>query len=138
MAESHVLSALIAKHAELQGNINHYKVIISSLKSELEIINKAIAIFDPCYKTSSVPAKKSKISYFARGKLTKKCIECLKIKSSSIDEIMQFLFKDEKVDSVFIANYKQNIYALLSRLIKRNSISYFIDNGVKFYQIDKI
>jgi len=28
MAESHVISTLIAKHAEIQGSTNHYKTII--------------------------------------------------------------------------------------------------------------
>ena len=136
MAESHVISALVSKHSELQGNIKYYQDIISKLKSELETIDRAITIFDPSYKTMFIRAKRiSNASYFPHGELNRRIIECVKIKPSSVNEIAEYVFKDEEVDDALIAKYRQNISSLISKLIKRGTISLFTDNGVKFYKI---
>ena len=136
MAESHVISALVSKHSELQGSIKYYQDIVLKLKSEPETIDKAIAIFDPSYKTTFIRAKRvTNAPYFPHGELNRRIIECLKIKPSTVNEIAECVFKDEKVDDVFIAKYKQNSSSLISKLIKRGTISLFTDNGVKFYNI---
>lgn len=136
MAESNVISALVGKHSELQGNIKYHQDMVLKLKSELETIDKAIAIFDPSYKTTFIRAKRvSDASYFPHGELNRRIIECVKIKPSTVNEIAEYVFKDEKVDDALIAKYKQNISSLISKLIKRGTISLFIDNGVKFYKI---
>ena len=136
MAESHVISALVSKHSELQVNIKYHQDIVLKLKSELETIDKAIAIFDPSYKTTFIRAKRvTNASYFPHGELNRRIIECLKLKPSSINEIAEYVFKDEEVDGALIAKYKQNISSLISKLIKRGTVSLFTDNGVKFYKI---
>ena len=136
MAESHVISALVSKHSELQGSIKYQQEIVLKLKSELETIDKAIAIFDPSYKTTFIRAKRiSNASYFPHGELNRRIIECLKIKSSTVNEIAEYVFKGEEVDGAIIAKYKQNISSLISKLIKRGTVSLFTDNGVKFYKI---
>ena len=136
MAETHVISALVSKHSELQGSIKYHKEIVLKLKSELETIDKAIAIFDPSYKTTFIRAKRiSNASYFPHGELNRRIIECLKIKSSTVNEIAEYVFKGEEVDGAIIAKYKQNISSLISKLIKRGTVSLFIDSGVKFYKI---
>ena len=136
MAQSHVISALVSKHSELQGNIKYYQDIVLKLNSELETIDKAITIFDPSYKTTFIRAKRANnTSYFPHGELNRRIIECLKIKPSTVNEIAEYVFKDEEVDDALIAKYRQNISSLISKLIKRGTVSLFIDSGVKFYKI---
>ena len=136
MAETHVISALVSKHSELQGSIKYHQEIVLKLKSELETIDKAIAIFDPSYKTTFIQAKRvTNAPYFPHGELNRRIIECVKLKPSSVNEIAEYVFKDEKADDSLIAKYKQNISSLISKLIKRGTISLFTDNGVKFYNI---
>ena len=133
MAETHVISALVSKHSELQGNIKYYQDIISKLKSELETIDKAIAIFDPSYKTTFIQAKRvTNAPYFARGELTKKIIEFLKTKQGSIDEVADFVFDSDELSKY---KHKQSVYSLINRLARRGVLSSFTDNGVKFYKI---
>ena len=133
MAESHGISALVSKHSELQGNIKYYQDIVLKLKSELETIDKAIAIFDPSYKTTFIQAKRvNNASYFARGELTKKIIEFLKTKQGSIDEVADFVFGEDELSKY---KHKQSVCVLMNRLVRREILSSFTDNGVKFYKI---
>ena len=133
MAESHVISALVSKHSELQGNIKYHQDIVLKLKSELETIDKAIAIFDPSYKTTFIRAKRViSTPYFARGELTKKIIEFLKTKQGSIDEVAVFVFGEDELSKY---KHKQSVYVLMNRLARRGILSSFTDNGVKFYKI---
>lgn len=88
------------------------------------------------YKTTFIRAKRiSSASYFPHGELNRRIIECLKIKPSNVNEIAEYVFKDEEVDDALVAKYRQNISSLILKLIKRGTASLFIDNGVKFYKI---
>jgi outer membrane protein TolC len=46
MADTHVISALVKKRAELRGDIIHYKQLLSSLDKDLQTIDATIKIFD--------------------------------------------------------------------------------------------
>lgn len=51
MAQSHVISALIEKHSELQGEIRYYQDLLQELKTNLDTITKSIRVFDPSFDT---------------------------------------------------------------------------------------
>ena len=54
MADSHVISALVKKRAELRGDIIHYKQLIATLDKDLQTIDATIKIFDVDYDISSI------------------------------------------------------------------------------------
>ena len=49
MADSHVISALVKKRAELRGDIIHYKQLIATLDKDLQTIDATIKIFHVDY-----------------------------------------------------------------------------------------
>ena len=79
MPQSHIISALTVKYSELQGQITHQKELIKTLTGELETISKTILTFEPDFKLNEIKSRSVRaISYFRRGELTRKILECLK------------------------------------------------------------
>ena len=123
MPQSHIILALTVKYSELQGQITHQKEPIKALTNELETISKTILIFETNFTLNEIKGKSVRaISYFKRGELTRKILEFLKNKPSTIDEISDYLFANSAADSHFIAKFRQNIYCTLSKLKQRKII----------------
>ena len=65
MADTHVISALVKKRAELRGDIIHYKQLIATLDKDLQTIDATIKIFDVDYDISSIkPVRKGRNRFF--------------------------------------------------------------------------
>lgn len=79
MAETHVISALVKKRAELRGDIIHYKQLIATLDKDLQTIDATIKIFDVDYDISSIkPVIKSRNRFFNNGEAKVLVLEVLK------------------------------------------------------------
>lgn len=124
MPQSHIISALTAKHSDFQGQITHQKELIRTLTNELETISKTILIFEPNFKLNEIKIKSVRaISYFKCGELTNKILEWLKNKPSTVDEISDYLFVNSTTDCYFIAKFRQNIHYALNKPKQRNIIN---------------
>jgi hypothetical protein len=54
MTETHVISALRTKHAEIDGEIRQAEACIVRLRSDLQAIGHAMRIFDPSIATHTI------------------------------------------------------------------------------------
>ncbi len=58
MAEPHVVSALVAKHAELAGLIQFHRTEIERVSSDLKHLDATLKLFDPAIDLRSLGAKR--------------------------------------------------------------------------------
>jgi hypothetical protein len=79
MTDTHVISALVKKRAELRGDIIHYKQLIATLDKDLQTIDATIKIFDVDYDISSIrPVRKGRNRFFNNGEAKVLVLEVLK------------------------------------------------------------
>ena len=69
MANSHVLSALLAKRSELMGIVEQKQKKINILKQHITSLDGSISIFDEHFDLSSIKSKRvmKKNKYFTHG-----------------------------------------------------------------------
>jgi hypothetical protein len=57
MTQSHVLSGLISKRAELAGKLEHHHAVVRQLMIDLDAIDQAIRLFDPDIELAGIKPK---------------------------------------------------------------------------------
>jgi len=57
MAEPHVITALIAKRAELAGKVAHHQAVLRQTMIDLDAIDSALRIFNPDIELSEIKPK---------------------------------------------------------------------------------
>lgn len=69
MAESHVVSGLVAKRSEVSGLISHYQHEIARLQGDMQHLDATIKLFDPEYDLRTIRPKQVRQSsrLFANG-----------------------------------------------------------------------
>src|ERR1700690_4451973 len=79
MAE--VLSALIAKLAEIAGHVEHLEKKASRWRSRLKSIDDAIKIFSPETDPDAIQPKRQyrNSRYFSRGEFARLCLDTLRV-----------------------------------------------------------
>ncbi|GAB1392895.1 hypothetical protein MASR1M60_10580 [Rhodocyclaceae bacterium] len=81
MAESHVVTGLVAKRAELTGLVTHHRQEIARIETNLQNINAAIKIFAPEYDLRGIRQKQ----YRTYSRLFKKG-ECYRLSLDTLRE----------------------------------------------------
>ena len=136
MADSHVISALVKKRAELRGDIIHYKQLIATLDKDLQTIDATIKIFDVDYDISSIkPAIKSRNRFFNNGEAKVLVLEVLKnsslpLSTDKISEIIatnRNLAFENKTDK---SNFQKSILLALNTCLSNNLVEKVSKNGL--------
>jgi hypothetical protein len=80
MTSQTTIAGLVAKRAELAGEIDSAEATLSQLRADLLHIDAAIRILDPSYKTDAIrPKKKRKgADWFGNGELLRLILETLR------------------------------------------------------------
>lgn len=136
MADTHVISALVKKRAELRGDIIHYKQLLSSLDKDLQTIDSTIKIFDVDYDISSIkPVIKSRNRFFNNGEAKVLVLEVLKnsnlpLSTDKISEIIAVnrdLSFENKADK---SNFQKSILLALNTCLSNNLVEKVSKDGL--------
>src|ERR1019366_8794902 len=81
MAETHVISALRAKRAEVSGYIHDLEKKVKRMRANLAHIDATIRVFAPDLNPDSIPPKRRyrRSRYFAKGELSRRCLDMLRV-----------------------------------------------------------
>ena len=132
MAESHVISALAAKHSELQGKIKSYQEAVKEARDEILTISKSIKIFDPNYDLRKIAPKKTRERYFKHKELTRLVIEHIKNNdNANINELAEYVIRVKALPQKLHKLIYDGIYTVLERLVRQGVIKYRITNDAK-------
>ena len=80
MAEPHVVSALVAKRAEIAGEIHSLERRLAQLRADLIHIDAALVVFDPDAEPATIAPKRPvrRSAWFAAGELSRLALEMLR------------------------------------------------------------
>ncbi|WP_036244164.1 hypothetical protein [Methylobacter tundripaludum] len=80
MAESHVISGLVAKRSELAGLVQHYQSEISRIAGDLGHIDATIKLFSPEFDLRTVRTKehRERNQYFKSGECPRMTLDILR------------------------------------------------------------
>lgn len=80
MAESHVVSGLVAKYAELAGLYQHHLEVMRRIAADLDHLNITIKLFDPAFDLRTVKVTNHRYSntWFEHGETTRMALNVLR------------------------------------------------------------
>jgi len=101
MSETHVISALTSKRAEVSGEIQHYEKLLKQSKQNLQSIDQTIHIFDETYDLRTIKAKRvSKERYFKTGEAKVLILDMLRTATEplSTSDVSKKIAFDQVID----------------------------------------
>lgn len=141
MAESHVISALTSKRAELAGIIQHHQKEISRLSEEVKTLDAAIKLFEPDYRIQGIKPKqyRRKNHFFEHGEAHTLVLDIVRqYQPISTESVAIEAAKRKGFDrsSDAFSDFKSSIWATLRRQRKLELIADdHKEKGVSFWTI---
>ena len=120
MENAHTISALCAKIAHIQGEIDlHYKAI-KGLEVKADTLKQSLLIFDENFDLRSIKAIRHRNALFKLRELKGLVIDILKQKQSvNLNEIVEFIAHSKSLD---IKIAKPKVQRVVNNLLKKGSI----------------
>ena len=127
MAETHVISGLIKKRAELLGQIDAYQKEIQNISVTLCHIDHTIKLFSPEFDLRTVKAKRTnqRNPYFAKGELQSLLLDCLRDFNQplSCKEISSRIIDTKHLVDIQAKDIESNVVVILRRLRDKGVVS---------------
>jgi hypothetical protein len=130
MAETHVISALRAKRAEVSGYIHDLEKKVKRMRANLAHIDATIRVFAPDLNPDSIPPKRRyrRSRYFAKGELSRRCLDMLRVAAGTpitAPEIAKAAMADKSMgvdDNAQLAGVTEMVLLSLGRLRRRGVV----------------
>lgn len=129
MAETHVVSALVDKYAELSGLILDYQKKIDQMRLAIGHLDASIRLFAPEYNLNSIRCKvpkRPRNQHFKGGEFGRMALDVLResggsLSSRQISEIM-IQRKSLEPTTEMIEQFQRNVLPCLTRLEKAGTL----------------
>jgi len=131
MTESHVVSGLVAKRAELAGQITVHQAEISRLQAALSHLDGSIKLFAPDYDLRTIKGKRTnqRNRYLEHGEGQRLTLDILRTSGQALSsrEISGQIAarKGIQADGYVLAQIQKNALVILHRLEKRGLVRSF-------------
>lgn len=129
MAESHVVSGLIAKRADMAGMIGHHKKEMERLMGALGHLDATIKLFAPEFDLRTVRAKehRKRNQYFRPGECQRLVLEIFRDARGPLSsrQIAEQIIERMQMDpsSILIEQMQKNAIAVVHRLEKADTVA---------------
>jgi len=130
MAESHVVSALANKRAEIAGMIARTQQQLGQFRADLVHLDATIRLFAPAMEPETIPAKRIRQSdpWFERGELSRRVLDALRRAGAPIraPDLVRAVMIDnglDPADRASFAHVQWKVRDTLNRLNKRGLLA---------------
>ena len=130
MAESHVVSALVNKRAEIAGMIARTEQQLGQFRADLVRLDAALRLFAPSLEPKTIPDKKIRQAdlWFAQGELSRRVLDALRRAGEPIraPDLVRAVMIDKGLDPgdrPSFARVQWKIRDTLKRLNKRGLLA---------------
>ena len=128
MAQTHVISALVTKRAELDGQIASRLAEIDNLKQAVKHIDRTIKVFSPEFDLRTIKATRTNTRnpLFAHGEIQRMVLNYMRCAVDTVigreiaDEILKM--KGIEVNAEVSAQTQKNVLTVLRRLERKGTV----------------
>lgn len=128
MTQTHVISALVDKRAELGGQISSKQAEIKGLKEVLLHLDRTIKVFSPEFDLRTIKATRTNTrnALFARGEIQRMVLNHMRCATDTVigreiaDEILRI--KGIEANAEIAAQTQKNVLTVLRRLERKGLV----------------
>jgi hypothetical protein len=135
MGESHVVSALVNKRAEMAGIIARTEQQLGQFRADLVHLDAAIRLFAPGLEPKSIPAKKVRQSdgWFEQGELSRRVLDALRRAGQPMraPDVVRVVMVDKGLDPADRSSFARVQWKVRDTLGCLNKRGLLVSDGVR-------